>query len=265
MSQQATAFGQAELSRAADVVNVALTEMTGATSPRLHLELMVARILVPASDESDRGALARVERLERRIGVDDVQEPSKAPAAGPPSPPATQKAPLPEPVTPVSLQQIKDSWPEILRVVEKEKRTAWMVVYASRVVDLSGDVLTLSFASENDVANFKQPQGSGDGVSEYLRTAIVNVLGLRVKFVARVDAQVAELADDEAVEPAETGWKVTAIPESAPVASKRSAAPVPTTPSDGRYGEAVVRELLGASFIEEQKIAPTVIPVPKGD
>src|SRR6187402_28164 len=69
MSSQAAVFGQAELSRAADVVNAALTEMTGATSPRLHLELMVARILVPASDESDRGALARVERLERRIGV----------------------------------------------------------------------------------------------------------------------------------------------------------------------------------------------------
>ncbi|WP_309620556.1 DNA polymerase III subunit gamma and tau [Salinibacterium sp.] len=70
MASQSTSFGQAELSRAADVVNSALTEMTGATSPRLHLELMVARILVPASDDSQRGALARVERLERRIGVE---------------------------------------------------------------------------------------------------------------------------------------------------------------------------------------------------
>jgi DNA polymerase-3 subunit gamma/tau len=69
MSKQAAVFGQAELSRAADVVNAALTEMTGATSPRLHLELMVARILVPSSDASERGALARVERLERRVGV----------------------------------------------------------------------------------------------------------------------------------------------------------------------------------------------------
>ncbi|MDP3209864.1 MAG: DNA polymerase III subunit gamma and tau, partial [Rhodoglobus sp.] len=80
MTQQASTFGTAELSRAADVVNAALTEMTGATSPRLHLELMVARMLVPASDDSERGALARVERLERRIGVDgDAQDPSKNP------------------------------------------------------------------------------------------------------------------------------------------------------------------------------------------
>ena len=40
MATQAAAFGQAELSRSADVINTALTEMTGATSPRLHLELM---------------------------------------------------------------------------------------------------------------------------------------------------------------------------------------------------------------------------------
>ncbi len=68
MGRQASLLGAAELSRAADVVNAALTEMTGATSPRLHLELMMARVLVPAVGSD--GALARVERLERRVGVD---------------------------------------------------------------------------------------------------------------------------------------------------------------------------------------------------
>src|SRR3954469_8467212 len=66
---QAAHYGAAQLSRSADVVNDALTEMTGATSPRLHLELMIARVLVTASDSTERGALARVERLERRVGV----------------------------------------------------------------------------------------------------------------------------------------------------------------------------------------------------
>ena len=69
MAAQASRFGPADLSRTADIVNAALTSMTGATSPRLHLELMVARILVPAADDSERGSLARVERLERRVGV----------------------------------------------------------------------------------------------------------------------------------------------------------------------------------------------------
>src|SRR5690606_37150279 len=69
MIVQAGRFGAAELSRTADVVGAALTELTGATSPRLHLELMIARALVPESDDTERGTLARVERLERRIGV----------------------------------------------------------------------------------------------------------------------------------------------------------------------------------------------------
>ena len=67
MAVQAAAFGSAELSRVADLVNQTLTEMTGATSPRLHLELMLARVLVPSADDSERGALARVEQLERRV------------------------------------------------------------------------------------------------------------------------------------------------------------------------------------------------------
>ena len=67
MTQQATLLGHAELSRSADVTNQALTEMTGATSPRLHLELLCARLLLPASDTTERGINARVDRIERRL------------------------------------------------------------------------------------------------------------------------------------------------------------------------------------------------------
>ncbi|RXZ85415.1 DNA polymerase III subunit gamma and tau, partial [Agromyces atrinae] len=92
MATQAQVLGQAELSRIADIVNSALSEMTGATSPRLHLELMIARALVPNSDDSTRGALARVERLERRIGV----------AAAPGAPPSAAAPTAPAPVAPVA-------------------------------------------------------------------------------------------------------------------------------------------------------------------
>ena len=67
MRTQAALLGQSELSRAADITNQALTEMTGATSPRLHLELLCARLLLPASDPTERGINARVDRLERRV------------------------------------------------------------------------------------------------------------------------------------------------------------------------------------------------------
>ena len=46
MFEQARAFGAHELSLTADTVSDALDQMTGATPPRLHLELMIARALV---------------------------------------------------------------------------------------------------------------------------------------------------------------------------------------------------------------------------
>lgn len=67
MSAQASVFGAAELSRAADLVSTGLTEMRGATSPRLQLELICARVLLPAAYDDERSTQARLERLERGI------------------------------------------------------------------------------------------------------------------------------------------------------------------------------------------------------
>src|SRR6185503_933334 len=64
---QAGRFGSAELTRAADIVSATLPEMRGATPPRLLLELMCARILLPGADDSNEGINARLDRLERRI------------------------------------------------------------------------------------------------------------------------------------------------------------------------------------------------------
>ena len=66
MRDQAARFGAAELSRAADVVNTGLTEMRGATAPRLQLELLCARVLLPGAD-GEAGYGARLDRIERRL------------------------------------------------------------------------------------------------------------------------------------------------------------------------------------------------------
>ena len=216
MQVQSSKFGASELSRAADVANAALTEMTGATSPRLHLELMIARVLVPASDDTHRGALARVERLERRVGVASAGEPAPVatsvpepvegsasvpePAEGSRSSGAQIPNPIPvtspEPVrgsvatapVPVTIQQLKDAWPQIEATVQKAKRSAWMVAVTATPRSLTeNNVLTLSFPSQNDVDSFKQAGASGDGVSDFLRAAILEVLGIRVRFIARPD------------------------------------------------------------------------------
>nr|BFD83966.1 DNA polymerase III subunit gamma and tau [Streptomyces sp. Xyl84] len=67
MQAQARSFGAAELSRAADLVNEGLTEMRGATSPRLQLELICARVLLPAAYGDERSVMARLDRIERGV------------------------------------------------------------------------------------------------------------------------------------------------------------------------------------------------------
>ena len=90
LQNQAHNLGASELSRAADVTNTALTDMTGATSPRLHLELLCARILLPSSEQTERGIAARIDRVERRLNYagNDVG----APLAGAPAPAAVSPA-----------------------------------------------------------------------------------------------------------------------------------------------------------------------------
>src|SRR5690554_1774421 len=352
MAQQASRFGAAELSRAADVVAAALTDMTGATSPRLHLELMVARILVPASDDTERGTLARVERLERRVGVESASEPSvperTAPqriAAEPPAPERSAPEPTspeptasgptaPEPlspegqapaeadpqpaaasvapVAPVTVQQVKDAWPQILETLEKLKRTAWMVLATAQVRELrDGNILVLTLPSQRDVDDLKDRSNPGKGTADFLKKAVAEVLGFVPLLIARVEADgsatptpassTPAVSSAQADSPATattdaTGWATVAIPGSeprdedapppdeppaevrtaegpAPARSEASAPPASappqarptaarggTAPGNGRYGEAVVREILGASFIEEQPHSPRVTP-----
>ncbi len=96
LTAQASAMGPGELTRAAEVIAVGLTEMRGTTAPRLHLELMCARVLLPASDLNDRGLHARVDRLERRLqlGVPEADVPS-APVAT--AKPTAESAPVRQP------------------------------------------------------------------------------------------------------------------------------------------------------------------------
>jgi DNA polymerase-3 subunit gamma/tau len=324
MGTEARAFGAAELSRIADIVNAALTEMSGATSPRLHLELMIARALVPSAD--DAGSIARVERLERRVGVTDaapkppaaaapasslaqerprraspvVDERSQpgpsgerpaaaaspaaqraahaaggwatpgvtgveaeaaaaqassgapeargaaaapprpgqggtgapgqqAPAAGAPQAPASAPQ-APKPVGPVTLQLVKDAWPQILDAVKAVKMNAWLVVVTATVRKYENDVLTLTFPSENDIASFRPQPGATQNVSDVLREAIQKVLGVRVKFVAKTATDFAQSLKAE-------GFGVTAPSAAAP----NAAPPAPNAPARAGDGASAPR------------------------
>ncbi len=112
LAGQSQRFGRADLTRAADIVSQGLTDMKGATAPRLLLELMCARILLPGADQSTEGLGARIDRVERRLSVVGDPVPpgtpveasrrpsSPAPAAPEPSPPARQSPAAPAQAAP---------------------------------------------------------------------------------------------------------------------------------------------------------------------
>ncbi|QIX28280.1 DNA polymerase III subunit gamma and tau [Nocardioides sp. JQ2195] len=93
LTAQATRYGVAGLSRAADLFATGLTEMRGATAPRLLLELICARVLLPGADDSTDGLSARLDRIERRVAITGgVPEPAAARGAQQPAPAAPQAA-----------------------------------------------------------------------------------------------------------------------------------------------------------------------------
>ena len=130
---QATSFGRGELTRAADLVAAGLTDMRGATAPRLLLELICARILLPAADHTTEGVLARLDRLERRAAISGTTSAESAAPTAPAAPaqdrpapsraeraapervedrPAPQRAPQPEPAAPVAPEPVVPVEPE---------------------------------------------------------------------------------------------------------------------------------------------------------
>jgi DNA polymerase-3 subunit gamma/tau len=125
MAAQAQRLGPATLSRCADIVHNGLVEMRGTTAPRLLLELICARMMLPGADDSTGGLLQRLERMERRLTLAGADvptpaavgqsatagsapvaapapvrpEPATAPAA---SPPTAVLSPSPDPTAPVA-------------------------------------------------------------------------------------------------------------------------------------------------------------------
>ena len=225
MTIQAYQFGLSELTHAANVVSESLNEMSGATSPKLHLELMCAKVLVPASDATEVGSLARIERLERRIGVSApaaetgkagqpavmVSTPppavkvAAAPAAA--SPAAASSAPAVEspaadaapaasaiPAAPAAAQgigqldlaEINREWPAVLKELANISRATWVMAQTIKVVGYSDGILTLEFATVAESDSFKKAAGAPG----QLRQAINTVIGVNPQFKAQVAAAV---------------------------------------------------------------------------
>jgi DNA polymerase-3 subunit gamma/tau len=90
MGRQAVAMGRAGLSRAADLFHAGLVEMRGKTTPRLLLELVCARVLLPATTHDSSALVSALERLERRLDIGGPVEAAPSRPSGPPPVPASR-------------------------------------------------------------------------------------------------------------------------------------------------------------------------------
>ncbi len=112
MREQSTRIGTATLTRYAEVVHAGLGEMRGATAPRLLLEVVCARLLLPSASDTEAALLQRVERIETRLdmSIPDTEgapkvysRKSKTETQAAPAP-AEPEAPAPEPVRKPALE-----------------------------------------------------------------------------------------------------------------------------------------------------------------
>jgi DNA polymerase-3 subunit gamma/tau len=203
MVTQAKNLGAATLSRAADIAAEGLTQMRGATAPRLILELICGRILLPMGDSSDSGLLARLERLERVQGMATTSAPVAAPVAEKVAAPSIVekkveatvevkevvqeiKKPAVTPVDSLDISALRRLWPEVIENVKKRRRLTWSLLSASaQVLALDEKIITIAIANPGARDSFIRSESD-----EILRQAFIDVTGLDRKIEAVVDPSI---------------------------------------------------------------------------
>ena len=277
MAGIASNIGTQRLSEIADAMSTALTSMTGATSPKLHLELLVARLLVTHSPVESSPVAHQPPPAAEAARVAAV--PDKAQDAAPENPPAADLPPL-------SFDALVQAWPAVIDAIAEKKRIVWTAMVGTSIVALETDVVTIGFPSLASSEVLKKSQGSGLPVNaEIVREAILEVTGHRVRFKVQEIAPAHPEEDAAApVEPEEgsntvvpeeaadtvdsavpvPSWPTVALPgsESEPEVVTEAVESVeepdeasPATGSQSQIGEAVIREILGGELISEHPVA----------
>lgn len=263
MNAQAQRIGSATLSRAADIAAEGLTQMRGATAPRLMLELICGRMLLPVGDNSDRGLLVRVERLERAENLAPMSSSTpkvvagkaETPKADVPeeeisgnslkaadggdtqetlpvsqSPSAEKKpekaAPVqPKPTGNIDVAALRRHWPDVIEDVKKRRRLTWSLLSTSaQVLALDDSVITIAIVNAGARDSFIRSASD-----EILRQSFIDVVGLDRKV---------EVVVDPSIDPNTPQARAVRVDES---------------PTDANLltGQALLAKELGAKFISE--------------
>jgi DNA polymerase-3 subunit gamma/tau len=210
MRDQSTRIGTATLTRYAEVVHAGLGEMRGATAPRLLLEVVCARLLLPSASDTEAALLQRIERIETRLDVsipatDAASAPPKqytrktkaaeSPKPEPPKPespkpepklepapepkavePQPEPAPEPEPSAPPvtgepNAAAVRSMWTTVREKVRQRSRTTEVMLAGAIVRAVEGDTLVLSHESA-PLAKRLSEQRNADVIREALKDAL---------------------------------------------------------------------------------------------
>jgi DNA polymerase-3 subunit gamma/tau len=200
MRNQAAHIGSANLSRAADIAAEGLTQMRGATAPRLMLELICGRILLPIGDPSESGMLSRIERLERAenlapmssvhspepvikkaaqaVVVAEVKENSSA------KPAAVQPTPISHGA--FDITALRRAWPDVIEDVKKRRRLTWSLLSASaQVLAVDDTAITIGIVNAGARDSFIRSESD-----EILRNAFIDVVGIDRRIECVVDPSI---------------------------------------------------------------------------
>jgi DNA polymerase-3 subunit gamma/tau len=200
---QSKLIGVANLIRSADIVAEGLTQMRGATPPRLLLELMCGRILLPASDDS--AVLARIERLEKAATLTPINKSEQAPAAkaepvkdkvvekpaekvvaSDEKTEAPKAAPVVIPTGSVDVAALRRMWPDVIENVKKRRRLTWSLLSASaQILGLDEQAITIGIVNAGARDSFFR-----SGSDQILADAFEEVTGLKRKIECTVDPSV---------------------------------------------------------------------------
>ena len=209
MRNQANRIGTANLSRAADIAAEGLTQMRGATAPRLILELICGRILLPIGDNSEAGMLSRIERLERAENIAPLTSSvasapartveAKEKAASTHSTEAVANSKETKVVTPAAekpkaspahgafdIAALRRAWPDVIEDVKKRRRLTWSLLSASaQVLSVDEDAITIGIVNAGAKESFERSESD-----VILRNAFIDVVGLDRKIAVVVDPSI---------------------------------------------------------------------------
>jgi DNA polymerase-3 subunit gamma/tau len=205
MRTQAKLIGIANLIRSADLLATGLTQMRGATPPRLILELVCGQMMLPQAN--DAAVSARLEKLERGVisgaPIAEVKaaksEPAKdnvkAKPKAEPKPIAQSKSePVKVEAKPThhkssgvaDIATLRRLWPQVIENVKSKRRLTWSLLATSAQI-LSVDDENISIGIVNAGARDSFVRSESDAI---LSDAFEEVAGVRRKIVATVDSSV---------------------------------------------------------------------------